>query len=73
MLRLVLRRESGTIGMTNLFVVVLIADAAQNAMANDYRSVPDGLVLVATILFWSHVLGIGTTMPGCKPLEAYAI
>ncbi|MGE5765004.1 MAG: DUF421 domain-containing protein, partial [Mycobacterium leprae] len=28
-------------------------DAAQNAMAGDYRSVPEGLLLVATLVFWT--------------------
>jgi len=56
LLRLVLRRESGTLGMTDLLVIVLIADAAQNAMAGNYTSVPDGLLLVATIIFWSFAL-----------------
>jgi uncharacterized membrane protein YcaP (DUF421 family) len=37
-------------------VVVLIADAAQNAMANEYKSVPEGIVLVATIIFWNFAL-----------------
>jgi uncharacterized membrane protein YcaP (DUF421 family) len=56
LLRFVLTRQSGNVGVTDLLVVVLIADAAQNAMASDYKSVPDGLVLVATIVFWSYAL-----------------
>src|SRR5262245_49155364 len=56
LLRLVLKRQSGTVAVTDLLVVVLIADAAQNAMANDYKAVPDGLFLVATIVFWSYAL-----------------
>lgn len=56
LLRLVLKRQSGAVGVTDLLVVVLIADAAQNAMADDYTSVPDGLLLVAVIIFWSHAL-----------------
>jgi uncharacterized membrane protein YcaP (DUF421 family) len=56
MLRLVLRREAGTVGMSDLLVLVLIADAAQNAMAGNYNSLPDGLLLVATIIFWSFAL-----------------
>lgn len=56
LLRFVLKREAGELGITDLLVVVLIADAAQNAMADDYRSVPDGIVLVATIVFWSWAL-----------------
>jgi uncharacterized membrane protein YcaP (DUF421 family) len=56
MLRFVLRREAGTLGMSDLLVLVLIADAAQNAMAGNYNSLPDGLILVATIIFWSFAL-----------------
>jgi uncharacterized membrane protein YcaP (DUF421 family) len=56
LLRLVLKRETGAVGMTDLLVVVLIADAAQNAMADDYRSVPDGIILVVTLVFWSWAL-----------------
>jgi hypothetical protein len=32
------------VGITDLLVVVLLADAAQNALADDYRSIPDGLL-----------------------------
>lgn len=53
MLRLVLKRESGAIGVTDLLVIVLVADAAQNALAADYTSITEGVVLVGTILFWS--------------------
>jgi uncharacterized membrane protein YcaP (DUF421 family) len=56
LMRVVLRREQGAVGITDLLVVVLIADAAQNAMADDYTSVPSGLVLVATIIFWAAAL-----------------
>ena len=49
-------------------VVVLIADAAQNAMADDYRSLPDGLLLVATIVFWSYALDwLGFRFPWLRP------
>lgn len=43
--------------VTDLLVVVLIADAAHNAMAGDYRSLLDGILLVSTIVFWSYALG----------------
>jgi uncharacterized membrane protein YcaP (DUF421 family) len=55
-LRVVFKRESGGTGITDLLVVVLIADAAQNGMAGNYQSVPEGLLLVATIIFWSALL-----------------
>jgi uncharacterized membrane protein YcaP (DUF421 family) len=56
LLRIVLKRQSGTVGITDLLVIVLIADAAQNAMAGSYLSVCDGLLLVGTIVFWSYAL-----------------
>jgi uncharacterized membrane protein YcaP (DUF421 family) len=56
LLRLVLKRESGALALTDLLVVVLIADAAQNAMIGDSTSLADGLLLVATIILWSYTL-----------------
>ncbi len=51
-----LRREAGGIGITDVLVIVLVADAVQNAMANQYKSITEGLVLVATIGFWDYLL-----------------
>jgi uncharacterized membrane protein YcaP (DUF421 family) len=56
LLRIVLKRESGTTGVSDLLVIVLIADAAQNGMADAYTSVTNGVVLVAVIIGWSYVL-----------------
>jgi len=56
LLRLALKRQSGAVGMTDLLVVILIADAAQNAMAGDYHSITDGILLVATILGWAYAI-----------------
>lgn len=50
----VLRREAGTIGISDLLVVVLIADAVQNAMSSEYKSITEGIVLVLTIVFWDY-------------------
>jgi uncharacterized membrane protein YcaP (DUF421 family) len=51
-----LRREAGALGISDLLVVVLIADAAQNAMSSEYKSVTEGAVLVGTIIFWDYSL-----------------
>jgi len=51
-----LRREAGGMGITDVLVIVLVADATQNAMANEYKSITEGLVLVATIGFWDYLL-----------------
>ncbi|HXV42703.1 MAG TPA: YetF domain-containing protein [Anaerolineae bacterium] len=56
LLRFVLKREAATLSITDLLVVVLIADATQNAMSSEYKSVTEGLLLVLTIVFWSYLL-----------------
>lgn len=53
-MRFVLKREGGTIGLADLLMTVMVADAAQNGMASDYKSVPDGLILVGTLVFWNY-------------------
>jgi uncharacterized membrane protein YcaP (DUF421 family) len=50
------RREAGTLSTADLLVVVLVADAAQNAMASDYHSITEGVVLVGTIFAWNYAL-----------------
>ena len=52
----VLRREAGVVGIADLLVVVLIADAAQNAMASEYKSITEGAVLIVTIAAWDYFL-----------------
>ncbi|HEX8567858.1 MAG TPA: YetF domain-containing protein [Pyrinomonadaceae bacterium] len=52
----VLRRGVGSIGITDLLVLVIIADAAQNGMSGDYKSVTEGVVLVMTVAGWDWVL-----------------
>jgi uncharacterized membrane protein YcaP (DUF421 family) len=65
----ILRRESGAIGISDLLLIVLIADAAQNAMSSDYKSVTDGIILVSTIAFWDYLLDwIGYRFPSVRPL-----
>jgi uncharacterized membrane protein YcaP (DUF421 family) len=54
--RFVLRRDVGSMAMADVLLVVLIADAAQNAMAGEYKSITDGCLLVATIAFWNYLL-----------------
>jgi uncharacterized membrane protein YcaP (DUF421 family) len=56
MLRLMPRRQLGSLGVADVLVVVLIADAAQNGMAGGYTSITEGVVLVATILFWDYAI-----------------
>lgn len=55
-LRLVLKRETGSLGISDILVVVLLADAAQNGMAGEYLSITEGIVLVTTIVLWSYAI-----------------
>jgi uncharacterized membrane protein YcaP (DUF421 family) len=52
----VLRREAGALSTADLLVIVLVADAAQNAMSSEYHSITEGAVLVATIFGWNYLL-----------------
>jgi uncharacterized membrane protein YcaP (DUF421 family) len=52
----VLRREAGAFSIADLLLVVLIADAAQNAMASEYKSITEGAVLIGTIASWDYFL-----------------
>lgn len=47
--RFVLRRDLGQLGVADVLFIVLIADASQNGMAGEYRSVADGAVLIGTL------------------------
>lgn len=54
--RFVLRRDVGAIGIADVLLLVLIADASQNAMAGGYESITDGCVLVLTIAGWNYLV-----------------
>jgi uncharacterized membrane protein YcaP (DUF421 family) len=56
MFRFVLRRDVGAVGIADVLLLVIVADAAQNAMAGEYKTVPEGMLLVATLLFWNWLL-----------------
>lgn len=56
LLRLVGQRESGGLGITDLLVVVLMANATSAGMTGNTDTIADGLVLAATMLFWSVIL-----------------
>jgi uncharacterized membrane protein YcaP (DUF421 family) len=64
-----LRREAGALGISDLLVVVLVADAAQNAMASEYKSITEGVVLVGTIVAWDYSLDwLGYRFPAVQRL-----
>lgn len=69
LLRFLPSRQIGAVGIADLLVVILFANAAQNAMTSDYSSVTDGLILVLTIIGWSYALNwLGYKFPGIQRL-----
>lgn len=52
----IFRRQKGALQGADLLVLVLVADAAQNAIAADYHSITEGAVVVGTIFLWDFVL-----------------
>ena len=54
--RFVLRRDVGSMGVSDFLFVVLLGDASQNAMIGDANSISDGMVLIATLVFWNFAL-----------------
>jgi uncharacterized membrane protein YcaP (DUF421 family) len=54
--RIIIRRRIGAVGMADVLILVIIADAAQNGLAGEYKSVTEGLLLVLTILGWNALI-----------------
>ncbi len=50
------RRQAGAVGIADLLLIVIIADAAQNGMAGDSKSVTESGVLILTIVAWNYIL-----------------
>jgi uncharacterized membrane protein YcaP (DUF421 family) len=64
LLRLLPNRKSGSVGPTDLVVVVLLATAASGALFRDVTSITDALVMVGTIVAWSLALDfVGGRVP----------
>ncbi|MFL6697025.1 MAG: DUF421 domain-containing protein [Vitreoscilla sp.] len=51
--RLILRRDVGSMGITDFLFVVLLGDAAQNGMIGEATSATDAVVLISTLVFWN--------------------
>jgi uncharacterized membrane protein YcaP (DUF421 family) len=54
--RLVVRRRVGSIGMADILILVIVADAAQNGMSGEYTSVTDAFILVGTLIGWNLLI-----------------
>jgi uncharacterized membrane protein YcaP (DUF421 family) len=55
-LRFVMKRQAGALGIADIWVIVVIADAAQNGFSKEYRSVTEGITLVVTIVLLDYFI-----------------
>lgn len=46
----------GNIGVGDFLFVVIIADASQNAMSGDAKSISDGFILILVLVFWNVLI-----------------
>lgn len=54
--RFILRRDVGAVGIADILLLVIVADAAQNAMSGGYDTFSEGAILVGTIVAWNWLL-----------------
>ena len=54
--RFILRRDVGAVGIADILLLVIVADAAQNEMSGGYDTVAEGAILVSTIVGWNWLL-----------------
>ncbi len=60
LMRFLGRRESGELNVSDLILVVLIAEAASPGLGGETSAIFDSLVVVATVLFWATLLDMGS-------------
>src|SRR5919204_5145350 len=73
LLRVVLKRQAGKVSLSDLLVVTLVAGVCRNPLVRDAYSVPDGVLMVATILATSYLVdwlcyrvpALGRLVQGC--------
>jgi uncharacterized membrane protein YcaP (DUF421 family) len=54
--RVVMKRQTGSLGLPDLMLVVLVSECVSTALSNEAKSVVNGLVAVGALLFWSFAL-----------------
>lgn len=56
LLRILLKRESGGTSISDVLLLVLIADAVQNGIQGNAISVADAVILGGTLIFWDWLI-----------------
>ncbi len=58
-LRFAPNRMTGSLGVNDLLLLILLANAAQNAISGQYQSIGDGVLLIGIVTGWSLLIGYG--------------
>jgi len=67
--RVVIKRRMGAVGMADILILVIVADAAQNGMSGDYDSITEGFILVATLIAWNVLIDwLAYAVPGLQKI-----
>ena len=54
--RFALRRDAGSLGIADILFIVLVADAAQNGLSGEYKSVAEAMLLIGTVAGWNYFI-----------------
>ncbi len=54
--RFVLRRDVGSLAIADILLLVIVADASQNALSGEYKTIAEGMIVVGTIVGWNLLL-----------------
>lgn len=56
LVRIVPRRQVGSVGLTDVLLVVLLSECVSQALSADAKSIPNGLAAMTALLFWNFAL-----------------
>jgi uncharacterized membrane protein YcaP (DUF421 family) len=54
--RLVMKRQTGGVGLPDLMLVVLVSECVSSTLSKETRSLANAVVAVGALLFWSYLL-----------------
>ena len=54
--RVVLKRQSGSIGLPDVMLIVLVSECVSASLNAEAKSIPSGLAAVFALLFWNYAL-----------------
>jgi uncharacterized membrane protein YcaP (DUF421 family) len=56
LMRVIPRRQVGSVGLTDILLLVLLSECVSQALTDDSVSIPNGVVAMAAMMFWNYAL-----------------